>query len=681
MYCIDMIAAAIKQICSSDRSCVSSLTEYRKAICREANKCKIAEKSEIQLKYILSPITNNIFLKACPGSGKTEVVGLKAAYEFNQWKQKNHGIAVLTFTNNAADVIEKRVRQFVGLDKSTYPHFIGTFDSWLHRYVAHPSSCQVTGYIGRMVDNKHDKSIRLVDDGTSDGWINNYKCNTGYCYLSKEGNSTLKFIPLYANMLQYDIERSGWEIRNPASESNEYITDQEYFDSVAFRHFRSDKPWLTLQRLQRNFEDIKTTFMRDGFATYHDIERISYRFLKGKQDAASRLSHRFPFIIVDECQDLSWSQLEILRLLYQSGTILHFVGDLNQAIWEFRKVDPRKVQAFVSANNFECQELTDNFRSCQPIVSLCQKLIGGGPVCGKEPTPKEPACIYFVYEDKESISSLPARFEKYLRENLAVDVAKSAILVRGKSMAYRLKALNRSEIKKSQVQLAMAIHLWNTQRATLKDDALEHLGQFVSAKYFKGHRSDARSHYRPEGINSPMRWRLFLARILDRCVQDERMIGNLNQTWSAWTQFVRDRLSDTATLCLPVLSGATDRDLKAFEKLDGFNALRGKKDELVSDTLATQKENPTNLQIATIHSAKGKEFHAVMLVSSPDRRGVGRPLGRMVGGCSERTRTVCLRGEFKTEVLPGLGHTGMGEGQKRRLEPPSGTGIYFEGPA
>jgi superfamily I DNA/RNA helicase len=117
-----------------------------------------------------------------------------------------------------------------------------------------------------------------------------------------------------------------------------------------------------------------------------------------------------------------------------------------------------------------------------------------------------------------------------------------------------------------------------------------------------------------------MKWRLFLARILDKCVQ-ERTIGDLNQTWSSWTQSVRDKLGNIVMLCFPVLSGATDRDSNAPEKLDGFVALRGKKNELVSDTLAVQEKNPANLQIATIHSVKGKEFHAVMLVSSPDKRG------------------------------------------------------------
>jgi hypothetical protein len=120
-----------------------------------------------------------------------------------------------------------------------------------------------------------------------------------------------------------------------------------------------------------------------------------------------------------------------------------------------------------------------------------------------------------------------------------------------------------------------------------------------------------------------MRWRLFLARILDKCLQDEGGINNLNQTWGIWAECVRNRFSQIATLCLPVLASAINLDLKSFEKLDGnaFKALPGKKDEPVSHTLAMPKDEPTNLQIGTIHSVKGKTFDAILLASSPDRRG------------------------------------------------------------
>lgn len=97
-------------------------------LCNEYGKCRVFEKSVEQLRYILSSPEQNLFLRACPGCGKTEVVGLKAAYEIQRWNRKTGGIAVLTFTNTAAEVIRQRVSQFAGINKLSYPYFIGTID-------------------------------------------------------------------------------------------------------------------------------------------------------------------------------------------------------------------------------------------------------------------------------------------------------------------------------------------------------------------------------------------------------------------------------------------------------------------------------------------------------------------------------------------------------------------------
>lgn len=58
-----------------------------------------------QLEFIVNPITNSSFLNSCPGSGKTEVVGFKAAYEASSWESHTSGMAILSFTKSAASEI------------------------------------------------------------------------------------------------------------------------------------------------------------------------------------------------------------------------------------------------------------------------------------------------------------------------------------------------------------------------------------------------------------------------------------------------------------------------------------------------------------------------------------------------------------------------------------------------
>jgi len=576
---------------------------------RAHKKCRIVEKTEKQLEYVLSPITDNIFLKACPGSGKTEVIGLKAAYEFQLWEKKNSGIAILTFTNSAADTIRERVQQFAGIGKATYPHFIGTIDSWLHGYLAHPFGHLITGYKGE----KGDRSIKVIEDGISEGWINNYRCKTNYYFDGKKGET--KFIPLFANKILFDFENMRWEIKRPRG--SEYIKDEDYFNSKAFQKFIIDYPQLKLKHIGKGFFDTKRKFLQDGYGTYYDIECICYRLLQKHTNITQRFSQRFPFIIIDECQDLSWIQLEIFKFLKRYGVSLHIVGDLNQAIYEFKKVDPKKVEKFVSNNKFTQLNLSDNFRSCQPIVNLCQTIVKGDCVVGKESLPHHASCICIQYK-KDKLPVLPNRFEEHLKK-LGISIEKSVILARGWSTVYKLYALDKGQAEKPQFQIAMAIHLWSKENIELEDEALKCLGKFIAKKYFKDNHRNSHQYYCPSIVDSPMRWRFFLSGILSEVLENNCDINDLSKTWVDWAGCVRRQFSQIANNCLSILQSVDS----PFEQIDGrsFKAPNGLGRKKVIDTLILSNESSTKIKITTIHNVKGKTFDAVLLVSSPDAKG------------------------------------------------------------
>lgn len=583
------------------------------AVCPDYEKCCIIEKSDKQLEYIISPRKRNTFLKACPGSGKTEVVGLKAAYEFDLWTDKHCGIAILTFTNNAAGVIQKRIQQYAGIEKSGHPHFVGTIDSWLHGYLAHPFAHIVTGYQG----NGNDKSVRIVDENVSEGWINSYKCSTNYSYFRGNNKAVVSSMPLFANMIRESIKGDGWEIKVPSS--REYRADNDYFTSEAFAQFRSDKAWLTLDYMRKGFADTKQRFLAAGFATYYDIELACYKLLKERKNIVERISQRFPFIIIDECQDLSEIQLEILGLLKQQGTVLHFVGDLSQSIYEFKRVEPQQIRDFISRNNFETQELSDNFRSCQPIVDICQKLVAGGTIVGRDVLDKKnPACICFLYKDKDSLSKVANEFEKYLT-TINIELEKSAIVARGWSSVHALRASG--DAHGSQNQLAMAISFWSKAGSQFTDDAILALGHFIANKFFQDKHLNPRRYYCPDSIVSPLRWRLFLSRVLTECSKKEHGICDLNQAWDDWVKSVRKNFGDIVDMFVNVL----DSDLtgaKSFH-LDGknFRVPSNSGGQQVSLSLKVIEQEPFIVKVSTIHSVKGETFDATLLVSSPDKKG------------------------------------------------------------
>ncbi len=577
-------------------------------LCRGYGKCRIQEKTAEQFEYVVSSISDCTFLEACPGSGKTEVVGLKAAYEIRQWRRAPGGIAVLTFTNNAADVIRRRVQQFAGVDRIGYPHYVGTIDSWLHGYVANPFAHIVTGYEGKGGDH----SFRVVEDRDNGDWLNAFISKTPYCVLNEKKDGSKYVVPraLRANGIRLELDGSTFSLLSPTTGNYRYVGDEEYYDLPAFVEYRSDKSWLKLHHVRTAFGEVKERFWKGGFATYQDVEHICMRLISESAVLSNRIATRFPLIIVDECQDLSEAQLRILGSLRASGVVLHFVGDVDQAIHSFRDVDPERVKAFVKTNEFVPLKLSANFRSYQPIVDLCSTLIDQSGIQGRQYSDQQPVCVCFRYEiGKET--DLVRRFVEHLGMR-GLEASRSAILARGDSTLRRLRPGYDRKRLSDVMRVPTAMHLWRSQNPESKNDAIRCMGSFVAARFYSREHSDSRHYYCPQSLSSPLRWRLALAGVLDKCLSHEAL-ADMTSTWKEWVKVLN---SEVAGIVMAYCEGADSSAALSFKSPDGLSGAS------VVDSLDTVIQyDDAGIRIGTIHSAKGETLDAVMLVSSRNKSG------------------------------------------------------------
>ncbi len=567
----------------------------RSPLCNEYKVCRILEKSPGQIEYVFSPNTENVFLKACPGSGKTEVVGLKAAYSVRKWGHRLGGIAILTFTNNAANVINQRVSQFTGVERAGYPHFIGTIDSWLHGYIAHPFAHLKTGYQGR----GGDRSIRIIENSAISEFLYSFRAKYG---MAGTGNPS-------AN--QYYLEF------DPSYNKYVFSSGNQRTDNA-----RNAVP---LQPYQINdLNNTKNVFWAAGFATYQDIENLCFHILTEETALCKLLARRFPLIIIDECQDLSWIQLQIVDKLREQGTVLHFVGDLNQAIYEFKRVDPEQVKIFADTHKFKPLSLSNNFRSSQPIIDVCHKVVGGDNSEKSACTHSvgEP-CICVIYAE-DQIHLLPVWFGKYLNQ-VSWDESKCAIVARNWNNVSRMRPSSNTTARGPQIGLAMAIHLWQSKEYQAIDDALKYAGRFVSDKYFPKYSSNPRQHYCPECIYSHVRWRLFLSRVLSACCTGSSAVSDLSQLWPNWVQNVRSQFGRIVREYRPILENSIVDTIPEFADLDGnsFRTPPKSAGKSVLDALPSfhKNEQEDTLRITTIHSVKGETLDAILLVSAPTKQG------------------------------------------------------------
>lgn len=535
---------------------------------------RIEEKTDEQLDYILSPIDRCIYLEACAGSGKTEVLGIKAAYEICKWHSKKNGIAVLTFTNEATATISDRVTAFYGKPISSN-HFIGTFSSFVHGYIA-----QRFGYkFYRIPEDKADKSFRVVDSDISpysNQWLENYKLDF---YLPQQ--------TIYASQLNYRVSTNNWYVgqRDTAKPLTELCKGNS-------------------EQLIKKANACKSKFLDDGFATFEDMNLIARKCLRD-ETICHFIAKKFPVILIDECQDLSASELAILSLLISAGATVHYIGDLHQAIYSFKDSCPEQFLKHIETHHFEKWSLSRNFRSTPKIVDFSRK-IGGidDPISGSgESKCGDYDCCYVEYNDeKEAIVAFIDALDRF-----DISTEDAVVLVRTRSTKQKLSN-GFSENYKTH-PIINAIQLWQQNDPAAQQTALNLLALQLQ-KWMAFHGKSNNYYYSDEVCSDSVSWRLLLRDIIVKLCADPAMTTMDELTYGSWYSGNKGKVVSIIARYLSNI-GQTLPEIT-------IRTPRGTAKQKINQINLTENEQ---LHVETIHSVKGGTFDAVLLLSSPDARG------------------------------------------------------------
>ncbi len=111
-----------------------------------------------------------------------------------------------------------------------------------------------------------------------------------------------------------------------------------------------------------------------GMLDFNDVMALP-TFAMRDNSIRSRVNKNFKLVIVDEFQDCSALQFEIVEYLSHDGKYLYLVGDEDQLIYGWRDADLSKVmEAYTNPNIKQCF-LEDNYRSDANIVNLATAII------------------------------------------------------------------------------------------------------------------------------------------------------------------------------------------------------------------------------------------------------------------------------------------------------------------
>lgn len=547
--------------------------------CSVIGKCIFESLTEQQLEYAATDISSNIYLNACPGSGKTEVVALKCAYEIMKWKSAYSGMAIMTFTNSAEDEVRNRTVEYLGT-QIDYPHFLGTFTSWLHNYVANPFIHIITGYRNK---ETLDHSFRLIETECTSDFLFSFQTKYSYQSLNK----------IRANQFHFDLK------------NKKYIYDGFIYNGQSLLdEMLSEASWR-----KKELDELKYTFWKSGFATYEDIELISLQLLQKKADIARCIAGRFPVLLIDECQDLSYIQLQILKCLHSYGTIIHLVGDLDQSIYEFRNIVPNDTKEFIKDISMKEMRLTANYRSNDSIVSASMFLLDKKKyVVGKCEQSVEMPLIALLYKKGEE-GKLISKFESLVNEN-KLDLHNSRIIVRNNSLRnkiYSRKKENKSVNIIEDYARALFYHHSGHSVGDFQASILC-LARAIQRSFFRSvEHSNSKKLYKPT-LMEDNEWRQIINKVKNELIFCERL-RNFDLTWKEWKQSLQQILED----CIVYNGQKVEPDLGSIRKGCSQNKI---KDDIGNDV----NEN-FNCSVETIHSCKGMSLDAVLFISAYSHSG------------------------------------------------------------
>lgn len=278
----------------------------------------------------------DIIASACPGAGKTYTV-VERFIRRCQDLPHNRGVAIVSFSRVAAAEVQKRCHQRALARLLSFPHFVGTLDSFFIRYLYLP-----------VAQARSRGRVRVLDS-----WESIDAC------VQLRGSKAVRGKGVSLDAFPYD----GYAVR--------FDERRLRGEAVAWR--------MQIQNHRAEWERAaaarRQTLKDLGLRTCEDVRvALAHAARRGALDLVLRaVAARFCEVIVDEAQDCDESQVEVLGRIREAGARLVLVADVDQAIYEFRRATPGPLREL--ARTMHPLGIRGNRRGAPAICAVANSMI------------------------------------------------------------------------------------------------------------------------------------------------------------------------------------------------------------------------------------------------------------------------------------------------------------------
>lgn len=272
---------------------------------------------------------------AVPGSGKTTVLICRTANLI-----KNHGINpfnILSVTFSKASALDMQNR-FNNLFRDLVPD--GIRFSTIHSFAY---------YVVREYSNITGIRFNVIED-------------------EKSGlNKTSVLKQIYHRVNNAYINEDKLE---------ELVTNISYVKNMMIDEKDIRSSGITIPGFEDIYKQYEGMKKSNNLIDYDDMLTFGYEILKSSPILLNKYRKRFQYIQVDESQDTSRVQHEIIRLIAHPSNNIFLVGDEDQSIYNFRGAYPEAILGFKDVyRGARVLFMEENFRSTKSIVDLANVFI------------------------------------------------------------------------------------------------------------------------------------------------------------------------------------------------------------------------------------------------------------------------------------------------------------------
>ncbi len=326
-----------------------------------------------------------VLVIAGPGTGKTEILAARIANILLTTDAAPENILCLTYTDAGTVAMRNRLLQFIG--PNAYRVDIFTFHAFCNLVIQEQADHFGLRNLTTISELEQFRYAReLIDAFPHEHPLTRA---TGDIYFEAD-----RLLALYEIMKKEDWT-SDWLVERIGAHSAALADSPEFLykrqtkaaDGTVYKKGDLNERKLReeLRKLEqlagaaRSFDDYQCLLRERGRYDFADMILWCIAAFKENRDLLATYQERYLYLLVDEFQDTSGSQFELLMQLadYWDAPNLFVVGDDDQSIFRFQGASVENIRRFVSRyhDSLTTVTLTENHRSSQLILDAAAGLI------------------------------------------------------------------------------------------------------------------------------------------------------------------------------------------------------------------------------------------------------------------------------------------------------------------